>query len=482
MTLVLTMLRCPDAVPPETREVTGGEFSIGRGSENDWMLPDPDRHLSKRHCVLAFRSGGWQLADTSTNGTFLNREAEPVGPGKPRALRDGDRLHLGPYEIEARLIEAAAPSPRRADPARRDDPFGDDPFAPARSPFAEQPPLERVVAPEQMQLPSDFDPLASEPREDGLGFPTQSDHNPGLEDAFRPPSGPAPVIPDDWDLDLSPAQPDPPPPPRSPPPRVAPVPRPPPRPAPAPPVARIPDDLPPAPDLGPPAPDADEFEEVAPPPRPARPAQPPPAQPPPVAPADASLLASFIRGVGMQDARLADPSATFEELGRAFRVLVGGLRDVLIARAAIKGEFRIEQTMIRSSGNNPLKFSADADDALSALLGTGRRVSMQPSAAIADALRDMRLHELATMTAMQAAVRSLLAELDPAVLRQEAEQGGLALVPAQKKARAWDAYEKLHARISRALADDFDSIFGKAFARAYEQALDEVKQREGPPR
>jgi predicted component of type VI protein secretion system len=40
----------------------------------------------------------------------------------------------------------------------------------------------------------------------------------------------------------------------------------------------------------------------------------------------------------------------------------------------------------------------------------------------------------------------------------------MALLPAQRKARAWDAYEALHARTVLALADDFDSVFGNAFA------------------
>ena len=37
---------------------------------------------------------------------------------------------------------------------------------------------------------------------------------------------------------------------------------------------------------------------------------------------------------------------------------------------------------------------------------------------------------------------------------------------------------RLHARTVQALADDFDSVFGKAFARAYERALDEIAARE----
>ena len=159
--------------------------------------------------------------------------------------------------------------------------------------------------------------------------------------------------------------------------------------------------------------------------------------------------------------------------------MVSGLRGVLIARASIKSEFRIEQTMIRARGNNPLKFSAGDDDALSALLGTGRRVDMAPAAAVADALSDIRLHELASMAAMQSAVRALMEGLDPAKLRAAADQaGGMTVLPAQRKARAWDAFEALHTKTTQALSDDFDSVFGKAFARAYERAMDDISAKE----
>jgi type VI secretion system FHA domain protein len=210
--------------------------------------------------------------------------------------------------------------------------------------------------------------------------------------------------------------------------------------------------------------------------------QPAPAPPPAAAavsgPGGDALLAAFLAGAGLQAAHPAQPEALMRSLGATFRALVSGIRQALIARSAIKGEFRIEQTMIRARGNNPLKFSADDDDALTALLGLGRRVETGPEAAVADALRDMRLHELATMAAMQDAVRALLAQLDPARLKAESEGGGMTLLPAQKKARAYDAYEKLHATVTRALADDFDSVFGKSFARAYETALREISARE----
>jgi len=453
MTLTLNMLRCPDAVAPQTRTVAGGEVSIGRGPENDWVLPDPERFLSKRHCLIAFRSGGWQIADLSTNGTYLNAEAQPIGHGQPRDLRDGDRLRLGAYEIELRIAETAMPRHVSVPGA---NPFAVDPFAPsttpAQRPFEQDPllrhkaedhPFAPGLVPASINLPPDYDPLGPEPAESPFIGSTQPDHSPHLDDAFRP-AVPRSLLPDDWDHEPAPQI-------R---PAIAPTP------AGAEPAAvpHVPEPLPSPP-------------RVAPPPAPALPAQADPS-----VPAD-DLLAAFLRGTGLSEARPADPAAAMEALGAAFRALVSGLRLALIARSAIKGEFRIEQTMIRSRGNNPLKFSADDDDALLALLGAGRHVEMGAAEAIADALRDMRLHEIATVAAMRSAVRALFARFDPVKLCLAAEQSGINLLPMQKKARAWESFEALYAQTSQALVDDFDSVFGKAFASAYEQALGEASSR-----
>jgi type VI secretion system protein ImpI/type VI secretion system protein len=465
MQLTMTVLRCPDSVPPETRNVAGGEFSVGRGPGVDWVLPDPERLLSKRHFAVAFRAGGWQLADTSTNGTFLNREADPIGAGDVRALRDGDRLRLGPYEIEIQLLEGAARPAARSGSSPFADPFAMDPFGPARperNPFDEPDHPSLRIGPNSAQLPHDYDPMASEPRETPFRGPTQADNSPVAQDAFHLAGqvGQMPLhsggvipgdgkLPDDWDKELlegiGPSGG------ASSPPRTA---------ARAAQPQRV--DAKPAPPI-----------------EQRRAATPRSAPPPATVADDGALLAAFLEGAGMRDAHPTDPPATMLALGKAFRNLVAGLRAALIARAYIKSEFRIEQTMLQARGNNPLKFSAGDDDALAALLGVGRHNDMAAPEAVADALRDIRLHELASMAAMQSAVRALLTGLDPAKLRASAEQGGgMALLPAQRKARAWDAYEALHTRTVQALADDFDSVFGKAFARAYERALREVSAKE----
>ena len=435
MTLKLVMIRCPDNVAPERREVRGGEFSIGRGKENQWVVADPDRHLSKKHCQFTYGVGEWELQDFSTNGTFLNQASDPIGKGASQKLRNGDRVKFGLYEIEVIIDEEESarehddflahhdPSPSRSEVR---------PYQDARLPSS----ASMLDSQNSPILPADFDPLAPNP--EPFSGPTDSDHAPALQSAFRPP-GPVAIIPDDWDVDLPAAAPRP----QSARPQQA---------------ERPPEDAAPAPA---------KSER-----RPPAPAAPPP--PPAEVPDDGAVIAAFLRGVALSDAKLTDPEKTLERIGAAVRASVTGLRQTLMARASIKDEFRIEQTMIRPSGNNPLKFSLDDDDALATLLGLGRRGGMPADEAIAEAFDDLRMHELATISAMQAAVRVLLAQFAPEIIEQKAGGGGLQIHPAQKKAKAWDAFGQLHKSVTQALSDDFDSVFGKAFARAYEQAIEKL--------
>jgi len=77
--------------------VHGGR--VGRASDNDWVLPDPERFLSGHHATIEFRAGSWQLMDTSSNGTFVNGANEALGRERSHALKDGDRLRMGDYDV-----------------------------------------------------------------------------------------------------------------------------------------------------------------------------------------------------------------------------------------------------------------------------------------------------------------------------------------------------------------------------------------------
>src|ERR1700733_3264708 len=77
--------------------VHGG--SIGRSSDNEWILPDPERYLSGKHARVDFRTGNYVLVDTSSNGTYVNGAQVPLGKYHDYQLKDGDYIRLGEYEL-----------------------------------------------------------------------------------------------------------------------------------------------------------------------------------------------------------------------------------------------------------------------------------------------------------------------------------------------------------------------------------------------
>jgi type VI secretion system FHA domain protein len=77
--------------------VNGG--TIGRASDNDWVLPDSRRVVSAHHFQVQFHGGRYWLIDTSTNGVFVNDSDEPASVKGRIEMRDGDRLRMGDYEI-----------------------------------------------------------------------------------------------------------------------------------------------------------------------------------------------------------------------------------------------------------------------------------------------------------------------------------------------------------------------------------------------
>lgn len=81
------------------REFPAMGGTIGRGPENDWVLPDESRYVSSRHAVIDYQGGAYYLVDTSRNGVFVNGSDTPVGQGHPQRLFDGDQLRIGEFEI-----------------------------------------------------------------------------------------------------------------------------------------------------------------------------------------------------------------------------------------------------------------------------------------------------------------------------------------------------------------------------------------------
>ncbi len=211
------------------------------------------------------------------------------------------------------------------------------------------------------------------------------------------------------------------------------------------------------------------------------PASPAPASPAPASPASAaapmaatgdlhSALAAFLEGAGIASTQIDqnDPAAALRAAGAVFRAMAEGLRQVLISRTEIKSEMRVERTMISSQGNNALKFSVTPDDAVVALLTAKRPGYMAPLAATREAFTDIKQHELAVMAGVQTALMDLLKRFEPEILEKRLSPSVFgALLPAARKARYWDGFQDAYKQISQEAEDDFQSIFGRSFARAY---------------
>lgn len=101
---IVTPQRLPLGVP---QSLTAGRQGvvIGRGEAADWCLPDPDQHLSRRHCRIDHVGGGYWLVDLSMNGTSVNGRRLPAD-GR-HCLRDGDTIGIGDYLLTATLRPSA---------------------------------------------------------------------------------------------------------------------------------------------------------------------------------------------------------------------------------------------------------------------------------------------------------------------------------------------------------------------------------------
>ncbi|WP_209426236.1 type VI secretion system-associated FHA domain protein TagH [Pararhodobacter sp. SW119] len=473
----------------EPVRMIGPSLTIGRGSENDLVLPDPDRLISKAHCVIEDHGGQIVVIDLSTNGTFLNYGKVPLGQ-TPTPLNEGDVLSMGTYELVVSLVPDQAPAPpadhaargggsaARAQPDPLDDfdkemgggdflddllDGGDQPKGPANW-------VERKDRLDEFLPPlSDEDLLGPAPATDG---PAMSDHGPGTSDAFTSRSAKASQIPDDWDDLLAPDS--------GTPPQDAP---------PEPPQAPVPP-RPQRPAPPPPAEGNDDIDDLlGPPPRTSAPAAPPPAatprptppaspEPPPAARGDEAAARAFLAALGAEDLGIPDAEleATMARLGATMRVMIEGLREVLMTRSSIKSEFRIEQTRISAGGNNPLKFSVSPDQAIEAMVRPRAKGYLAAQAATEQALDDIKAHEVAMVTGMEAALRGILQRLDPATLAGKIEAGGgISRLLKGKKALYWETYEKMYAEISDQATNDFHEIFSREFANAYGEQLEKLK-------
>lgn len=161
----------------------------------------------------------------------------------------------------------------------------------------------------------------------------------------------------------------------------------------------------------------------------------------------------------------ADPAETL------LRALVAGLVAMLGARARAKGQLGAQGTVLALDGNNPLKLARDTGEAIEMLLAPPMHGFLDATSAVEDAFRDLQAHQLATLGAMQGALRATLARFSPAAIRARADQRGVLarILPGAREAALWNAYEREFDGVSERSDEAFIEVFAAEFRRAYEE-------------
>ena len=482
------------ATPPgqELNKTLQGGGIIGRAPSADWVLIDESRVISSHHAAIEQQNDGYYITDTSMNGVFLNGAPSPLGKGNRAKLHTGDRLGIGDYEIEVNLSAAvqdgftpqlpedlfgpATPPPAAPSAADRVQPppgipedFGVTGRRPAGSPLDvtgsgqvldplklfDAPPSPTPVNPyPPAAIPpggspatkppttkkQTVDPLAlfdtpdsgtpgSRPLSDLDTYshaqdtgPTPSDHSSPLQQQFAPPG----AIPDDW---LSPAA--------------------------SPPSAPNPTPQQASPEV-----------------------QAAPAQPPSLA--AQQPVAAFLEGLQLQHLKInaEELPALLRTVGQMTRLCTEEMIKTLRARSDIKSDFRVAMTTIRATENNPLKFSATADEALDKMLIHPSASYLAAIPALREAFADLQAHQLAVMAGMQAALKAALGRFEPEALERDCEQRTRRsnFLPGMKKARQWDNFVHYYAEIAASVEEDFGSLFGEEFARVYDEQIARLKR------
>ncbi|HVF15834.1 MAG TPA: type VI secretion system-associated FHA domain protein TagH [Steroidobacteraceae bacterium] len=183
------------------------------------------------------------------------------------------------------------------------------------------------------------------------------------------------------------------------------------------------------------------------------------------------LLRAAMAAAGIQGVEPTPELA--QTLGSVLRAAVAGLMDVLRGRERMKDDMRVRGTTFKPQDNNPLKFSANVDDAFHNLLVKQNAAYLSPPEAFEDALRDVREHQAAMIAAMRLTFESMLAHFDPNQLQEEFDRqmkkGSILGVPA--KLRYWDLFRDKYGELAKDGDASFRTLFAEEFAKAYEEQL-----------
>jgi type VI secretion system protein len=417
--------------------VHGG--TIGRASDNEWILPDPERYLSGKHARVDFRAGLYVLVDTSSNGTYVNGAQVPLGKYHDYQLKDGDYIRLGEYELLASIDKSNDFPPDESAIVAYD---GRSPSASVKKSTANDLGADLDLS---VLLENTGPPLADSGIRRGVPTPRdaygQSLPQTASEDGATP-----------WHMLTRPLK-------VAAPgvaaPRTA-------SPSVETPHADMPHaDIPKAVDSGavlsssgPPSISGRSFSGTL---------------------YDGDFdtgLSAFCRGAAIDPRSLNSEarSTALQLAGQVLRESILGLMDLNHGSHEFRNRFRISASP-DDAPESPLNFSKGVDEALVRLLNnlSTRAGSVE---AIRSNFRELKAQNTATMTGMRAAFEEFLQRVDPKELEERFERAGKrGVFGTANKSKYWELYAEMYAGVAQRPDDGFPHLYTEAFAKAFEAKL-----------
>ncbi len=190
---------------------------------------------------------------------------------------------------------------------------------------------------------------------------------------------------------------------------------------------------------------------------------------------DTQMVKGLLAGVAIPTETVTPELA--ETLTHVLRHCIQGLLELQQQRDTMKDAFRLSVTKFKPAENNPLRFSANVEDALYNLLVKRNPAYLAPPEAVIASFRDAQAHDEAMVNALRVAFFQMMNHFDP----QHFGGGKSGGFFSAKKDAGWDKFREHYAELRKQPDGGFSTLFGETFARAYQDELDRLKQSRPSP-
>lgn len=191
---------------------------------------------------------------------------------------------------------------------------------------------------------------------------------------------------------------------------------------------------------------------------------------------EGELLEALLEGMGLSDVQ---PLPQFDreamrQLGQMFSMFSQGTVALLASRSILKRGVKADMTMVLDDANNPFKLLPSGKTVLMQMFGTRMPGFMAADKSVRDALLDLQAHQLGMTAGIRGIIDAMLASFDPERLEEAAKREGVSsrLV---RKAALWDYFVRSYGKTAGEIGNDFHTLFGEAFLRAYDQEVNQYK-------